>query len=164
MSLFLQWYPLCFTWLILIFKNNIMNLVKTNNLFFPHLMNDLLGPDWFGGSETRNSGLPAVNIRTEQERFVLELAVPGATKSDFEIAVDEKVLTISSEVKKDSESETGDYTRKEFSFSAFSRSFTLPDTVDDKKIEASYKAGILRVTLPKLEEALPEPKRRISIG
>ncbi|TXN35080.1 Hsp20/alpha crystallin family protein [Flagellimonas hymeniacidonis] len=141
-----------------------MSIVKRNNLFFPTLMNDLMKPDWFGGMENWNTDLPAVNIKDNSEGFVLELAVPGGKKDDFKVEVDNDLLTISSEVKTESKEEKENYTRREFAFSSFKRAFTLPETVDGTKIDASYENGILKLSLPKKEEALPKPKRLITIG
>lgn len=141
-----------------------MSLVKRNNLFFPSLMNDFMGPDWFGGTEKWNTSVPAVNIKDNEKGFELELAVPGLKKDDFTVEVDNDVLTISSEIKSENEETKENYTRKEFSFSSFKRAFTLPETVDGSKIDAKYEDGILKLTLPKKQEALPKPKRLISIG
>ena len=141
-----------------------MSLVKRNNLFFPSLMNEFMGPDWFGGTDKWNTSVPAVNIKDNEEDFELELAVPGVKKDDFTVEVDNDVLTISSEMKSENEDVKGNYTRKEFSYSSFKRAFTLPDTVDGSKIDAKYEDGILKLTLPKKQEALPKPKRMISIG
>ncbi len=141
-----------------------MSLVKRNNLFFPSLMNDFMGPDWFGGTEKWNTAVPAVNIKDNEKGFELELAVPGLKKDDFTVEVDNDVLTISSEIKTENEETKENYTRKEFSFSSFKRAFTLPETVDGSKIDAKYEDGILKLTLPKKQEALPKPKRLISIG
>ena len=140
-----------------------MSLVKRNNLFFPSLMNDVMGPDWFGGTDKWNTSVPAVNIKDNEENFELELAVPGVKKDDFTVEVDNDVLTISSEMKSENEETKDNYTRKEFSYSSFRRAFTLPETVDGSKIDAKYEDGILRLTLPKKQEALPKPKRLISI-
>lgn len=141
-----------------------MSIVKRNNLFFPSLMHDFLRPDWFGGTENWNTTVPAVNIKDNTEGFELELAVPGAKKEDFKIEVDSDILTISREIKSESTKEAENYTRREFSYASFNRAFTLPETVDGSKIDAKYEDGVLRLTLPKKEEALPEPKRLISIG
>ncbi|UII75186.1 Hsp20/alpha crystallin family protein [Flagellimonas sp. HMM57] len=141
-----------------------MSIVKRNNVFFPSLMNDVFGPDWFGGIENQKTFVPSVNIKDNTEAFELELAFPGFKKEDFKVEVDNDVLTISSEVKSENEEVKDNYTRKEFSFSSFKRAFTLPETVDGNKIDASYEDGILKLTLPKKEEALPRPKRLISIG
>jgi len=127
-------------------------------------MEDFFGPDWFGGTSNAVNTLPAVNIKENEKGFELELAIPGQKRDDFNIEVDEQVLTISMETRTEDEQVTDNYTRKEFSFSSFNRSFTLPETVDESKIDASYREGILRIILPKKEEALPKPKRLISIG
>ncbi|MEO2051364.1 Hsp20/alpha crystallin family protein [Flagellimonas beolgyonensis] len=141
-----------------------MSIVKRNNLFFPSLMNEFMGPDWFGGTEKWNTSVPAVNIKDNTENFELELAVPGMKKDDFSVEIDNDVLTISSEVQTENEENKDNYTRKEFSFTSFKRAFTLPDTVDGAKIDAKYEDGILRLTLPKKQEALPKPKRMIEIA
>ena len=140
-----------------------MSIVKRNNLLFPSLMNEFFKPDWFGGMETLNSTVPAVNIKENEKDFELELAIPGFKKDDFNIEIDENILTISSQ--NGSENETGgnNYTRREFSYAEFKRVFTLPDTIDEAKINANYQSGILRLSLPKREEALPKPKRMIAI-
>ncbi|WP_299486019.1 Hsp20/alpha crystallin family protein [uncultured Allomuricauda sp.] len=141
-----------------------MSLVKRNNLFFPSIMDEFLNPDWFGGVDNWKTSAPAVNIKDNTEGFELELAVPGGKKKDFKIEVENDILTISSEVKsKDTETKEN-YTRKEFTYASFKRAFTLPETVDGSKIDAKYEDGILKVALPKKEEALPEPKRLITIG
>lgn len=140
-----------------------MSIVRRNSLLLPSLMNDVFKPDWFGGLENYNNTFPAVNIRENEKDFELELAIPGQKKEDFNIEVDNNVLTISMESKNEDEVKEENYTRKEFSYTSFRRSFTLPKTVNDEKINASYEAGILRFTLPKREEALPKPKRLIEI-
>ncbi|MDT0608249.1 Hsp20/alpha crystallin family protein [Croceitalea rosinachiae] len=140
-----------------------MSLVKRNNLIFPSLMNDIFNPDWFGGMENRNGNLPAVNIIENDNDFVLELSAPGFKKDNFNIELDNDVLTISSEVKTESEAKQEKFTRREFSYTSFKRAFTLPETVDGGKINATYENGILKVVVPKKEEALPKPKRLIDI-
>ncbi len=139
-------------------------LVKRNNMLFPSLMNELFKPDWFGGTENFNTDLPAVNIKEGEKDFELELSVPGRKKEDFNVEVDKDILTVSYEVKHDEKTEEVNYTRREFSHSAFKRSFTLPETIDVDKIDAKYEDGILRVVLPKKEEALPKPKRMIELS
>lgn len=108
--------------------------------------------------------LPSVNVRENDDEYIVEMAAPGMKKSDFNIEVDNNVLTISSEVKNEHE-QSDAYSRKEFSYQSFQRSFTLNnDVVDDAKIKATYKDGILSVTLPKKEEAKPKPARTIKIS
>lgn len=140
-----------------------MSIVRRNNLLFPSLMNDIFKPDWFGGMENLNTNVPAVNIKENEVNFELELAIPGYKKVDFKVEIDDNVLTISSEAKSENGTKEGNYTRREFSFSSFKRAFTLPETIDEAKINANYEDGILRFSLPKKEEALPKPKRFIEI-
>lgn len=141
-----------------------MSIVKRNNLVFPSLMDEILKPDWFGGLENYKSTFPPVNIQETETGFELELSVPGRKKEDFNVEIDEHILTITSEAKKEEEVKGENYTRKEFSYSSFKRAFTLPETVNEEGIKASYENGILSFTLPKKEEALPKPKRLIEIG
>ncbi len=141
-----------------------MSIVDRNNLFFPTLLNDFMGPDWLGGSQRPQFSVPKVNIKDNVEGFELELAVPGMKKEDFTVEVDKDVLTISSESKTESKEKKDNYTRREFVHSSFKRAFTLPDSVDGSKIDAKYEDGILKLVLPKKQEALPKPKRLISIG
>lgn len=108
--------------------------------------------------------LPAVNIKENADEFFLEIAVPGKKKSDFNIYVDNKILSISSETKEEQEHKEENYTRREFGYSSFKRTFTLPDTIESDKISAQYKDGILTVHLPKKEEAKDKPAKRISIS
>jgi len=147
-----------------------MNLVKRNNSsnsnFFPSIMEELFRPDWMGGIQNGNANLavPPVNIRETDTQFEVELSAPGKTKEDFNIEIDNDLLTISSETKTENTTEEGKFTRREFSHSAFRRSFTLPESVKEDDIKASYENGILKISLPKREEALPKPKRMIDIS
>jgi HSP20 family protein len=137
-----------------------MNLVKRQKPVFTSLIDDLfLNQDW----SQINTTVPAANIIEADDHFNIELAAPGKKKSDFKIELDEGVLIISSETETKSTEKEGSFTRKEFGYSAFKRSFNIPDTVVADKISANYKEGILTVSLPKKEEALPQPKKLISI-
>ncbi len=141
-----------------------MSIATRNKLMFPTLMNEFFKPDWLGGLENSEATLPAVNIKEDEKAFHLELAIPGKSKEDFNVEVDKDVLTISMETKTEDEKTEENYTRREFSYTSFKRSFTLPETVNSEKIKASYKEGILSFELPKKDEALPKPKRMIEIG
>ncbi|MGJ8735657.1 Hsp20/alpha crystallin family protein [Zobellia laminariae] len=140
-----------------------MSVVKRNNLAFPSLMNEIFKPDWFGGMENTSGNSPAVNIKDNEKSFDLELIVPGRKKEDFNIEVDNELLTISSEFKNEEEVKEENYTRREFRFSSFKRAFTLPESINVDAIKADYVDGILKVELPKKEEALPKPKRLIEL-
>ncbi|MGB2164381.1 MAG: Hsp20/alpha crystallin family protein [Flavobacteriaceae bacterium] len=137
-----------------------MNLIKRQNPVFTSLIDDLfINQDWNHISAT----VPAANIIEADDHFDIELAAPGKKKSDFTIELDEGVLTISSETETKSTEKEGSFTRKEFGYSSFKRSFNIPETVSADKISANYKEGILTVSLPKKAEALPQPKKLISI-
>lgn len=135
---------------------------------FTRLFGDLFDRemfDWnnFNYSDT-NTTLPAVNIKDTPEHFVVEVAVPGMDKKDFKINLKDNVLTISSERKEEEEKKEGNYTRREYSYQSFCRSFTLPDNiVDSDKISAKYENGELLITIPKREEAKPKGPRMIDI-
>ena len=150
-----------------------MNITKKNgNLFntFPILFNDFFTRDMYDWNQSNfsNSGttVPAVNIKETKETFEVELAAPGMKKDDFKIHLDGNLLTISSETNSRFEEQEGsNYSRKEFSYQSFQRSFTLPkDVVDSDKINAKYEGGVLNLTIPKREEAKQKPPRLIQIS
>lgn len=143
-----------------------MTLIKRNPaLNFPSIFEEFLKPDFFGGMQNFTGNVPAVNILENDTNFMVELAAPGLKKEDFVVEVDQQVLTISAEVKNEvnETSENGKYSRREFSYQSFKRSFNLPETVNEEQIAASYENGVLKVMLPKKEEVLPKPKKLISI-
>ncbi|HLT32789.1 MAG TPA: Hsp20/alpha crystallin family protein [Aquaticitalea sp.] len=108
--------------------------------------------------------LPAVNIKENKDEYFLEIAVPGMKKSDFNIDVDNKTLSISSERSEEHVDTEENYTRREFGYSSFKRTFALPETVESDNIKANYNDGILTVHLPKREEAKEKPAKRIDIS
>lgn len=124
---------------------------------FPTVFEDLFKPwsDWFdnGNFLARVMKMPAVNVTDNKDNYLISLAVPGLKKEDFKIDVEGNTLTISSEKEENKEEKDGKYTRKEYNYSSFSRSFTLPGEVVNEKIDAVYQDGVLKVTLPKNEEA-----------
>jgi HSP20 family protein len=107
---------------------------------------------------------PSANIKETPEGFELEIAAPGLTKEDFKINLENAVLTISAELEDEKREEGKNYTRKEFYYGSFSRSFTLPKSVDTEKIKAGYNQGILQIELPKKTEAKLEHKKEIRIS
>ena len=147
-----------------------MSLIKRNEAnWLPSVFDDMFKTDWLGGTTNVNSigtSIPAVNIQESDENFTVAVAAPGKTKEAFNIELDNDVLTISSEEKKETETkgQKARFTRKEFSYSNFKRAFSLPETVDNEKISASYNDGVLEILLPKKEEAKVQPKRMIEIG
>lgn len=147
-----------------------MSLIKRNEAnWLPSVFDDMFKADWLGGTTNVNSigtSIPAVNIQESDENFIVAVAAPGKTKEDFNIELDNDVLTISSEEKKESETteKNGRFTRKEFNYSNFKRAFSLPETVDSEKISAAYNNGVLEIMLPKKEEAKVQAKRMIEIS
>lgn len=149
-----------------------MSIVKRNNFFpdMPGLFNDFFTRDlwdWgLGNNSTTNTSIPAVNIRETNDNYEVEVAAPGMTKNDFRIQLEGNMLTISSERKNEHEdNENGWFTRREFSYQSFQRTFMLPkDVVDADKIQAKYENGLLRLLIPKKEEAKQRPPKMIQIG
>lgn len=144
-----------------------MSLVRFSNpmpsLFDRFLENDLF--DWSNRNYSNtNTTLPAVNIKEDEDGFEVEMSAPGLDKKDFKVELNNNVLTISSEKKTENETKEGEqFTRREFSYQSFSRSFTLPETVESEKIKAKYENGILKLNIPKKEEAKPKPVKQIEI-
>jgi len=132
--------------------------------FRPFYMPSFFDDDFFPVLNTRTSSMPAVNIREDEKRFTLDLAVPGIDKKELKIDINEDVLTISSETKNESEESRDGYKRKEFSYSSFCRSFQIPENINKDKIEANYKDGVLSVTLPKAEEEKHKISRQVKIS
>ncbi|PHK97731.1 heat-shock protein [Neolewinella marina] len=136
-------------------------------------MSRFLDDDWNNLFDWRNRNfssttttLPSVNVRETGDEFIVEMAAPGMKKEDFSIELHNNVLTIRSEVRNEKEEEeAGKYSRREFSYQSFQRSFNLNNqVVNDQEIEATYEDGILRLVLPKQEEAREKPPRQISIN
>jgi HSP20 family protein len=107
----------------------------------------------------RKETLPAINIKENDENFEIEVAAPGYQKKDFKIDVQNGVLNISAETSERKTEEEDNYTRKEFSYSAFNRSFTLPDSVNEENVHARYENGLLFLKLKKAE--VKQPKKNM---
>jgi len=111
-----------------------------------------------------NTTLPSLNIKENKDFFFVEVAAPGFEKSDFKIELNNDLLTVSSEKKLNNEVKEGErITKQEFSYQSFSRSFTLPELVDEEKISAKYENGILAISIPKKEAAKPKSPKLIDI-
>ena len=152
-----------------------MSLIKRNKSLLPSFSRFWDDDDFFnrslanwGFSNYSDSGttLPAVNIRETENSYEVEMAAPGMKKEDFKIELDNNVLTISSEKTEEHEdSEKEKYSRREFSYQSFQRSFNLPkEVVDEEKIEAHYREGVLHLIIPKREKAKQKPPRKIQIA
>jgi HSP20 family protein len=119
-------------------------------------------PRWGNGF---GSKVPAANVKENDSEYTIDLAAPGMKRDDFHIDIENGILSISSEKKEESEEKSEHFTRKEFSYSSFSRSFRLPESVNDEKINAKYDNGVLKIHLPKKEEAKKlSKKKEIKIG
>jgi len=121
-------------------------------------------PSVFTSNFNTGISLPKVNIKETADDFRVEMAVPGLKKSDFQLDLEDQILSISSEIKEENEYDEENYTRREFGYSSFKRTFTLPESVNDEKIKANYQDGILTILLPKKEEAKQKPARTIKIS
>ncbi|MDX5482244.1 MAG: Hsp20/alpha crystallin family protein [Hymenobacteraceae bacterium] len=108
------------------------------------------------------ASMPATNIRENEHDYSIEVAAPGMKKEDFNIDVDDHVLTISSQKEEDKTEEKENYTRREYNYSSFSRSFRLPESVKEDSIKARYEDGVLKLTVPKMKEQ-ERPKKKINI-
>ncbi|MGK7389918.1 MAG: Hsp20/alpha crystallin family protein [Candidatus Cyclobacteriaceae bacterium M2_1C_046] len=130
----------------------------------PSIFDDIFNPSFFEEADYAGDRptMPSVNISETENDFKLEVAAPGMKKEDFNIVVNDNVLTISSEKTRE-EREEEKFTRREFSYEAFQRRFTLPKTVDEENINASYKDGVLEISIPKKEEAKRKSPRQIDI-
>ena len=142
-----------------------MSLVKRTD--WPHgnsLLADLFDNDRFFASPWLSGrNMPAVNIKENERNYEVELAVPGYNKKDFEISIDNGVLTVSGEKSEETEKKEDNYTRREFGFSSFSRSFNLPTNINEENIDAKYADGVLKLTIAKREESNGKSRKQISI-
>jgi len=130
------------------------------------LANDFFKTNFLDGllDSESNFSKPAVNIAEKADNYTIEVAAPGFSKNDFKINVENNVLTISSSKETKNEGKEDNYTRKEFSYASFSRSFSLPESTETENISASYTNGILYVSVPKKEEAKVKQAREIAIA
>lgn len=137
-----------------------------NKRFLPSFTDDFFGNDFLSGffDSSVNRTIPEVNVLENNDAFMIEVAAPGLEKKDFKIDLNNKVLSISSERETKKIDEKEKYIRREFSYSSFQRSFSLPDSVDQEKIKANHKDGILTIEIPKREEAKEKPVREIRIS
>jgi HSP20 family protein len=141
-------------------------LARINRSNVPAYWDDFFNDSFFNGTSPagyKNTS-PAVNILESNELFRIEVAAPGITREDFNINLEDDILTISSEQKEEKEENDRRYLLREFSYNAFKRSFKLTETIDAENIKASYDSGILTIELPKKEEALPKAPRQIEVA
>ena len=148
-----------------------MSLIRRNNLlpsmglFDDFWTRDLM--NWgLGNNSNTNTTIPAVNVKETADHFEVEMAAPGMKKEDFRIELNGNQLTISSERSEQNEEKNEDfYSKREFSYQSFQRTFQLPkDVVDSDNIAAHYENGVLKMLIPKKEEAKKKAPRQIQIS
>ena len=144
--------------------------VKRNGFVnFPSLFDDFFSRDaWNSGMDIDTWGgatVPAVNIRETNDHYEVEMAAPGMKKEDFSVELDGNMLTITSQKESQQEDKEGDkFSRREFSHQSFTRRFQLPkEVVDDERIEAKYTDGVLKLVIPRKEEAKQKPRKMIDV-
>jgi HSP20 family protein len=131
----------------------------------PAFFDDFFKPwnEWFDNGKRLWPTVPSVNITENKDNYEVAVAVPGMKKDDFKIDVEGNMLTISSEKEETKEEKDKKYTRKEYNYSSFSRSFTIPDEVNKEKIDAKYEDGVLRLVLPRKEEVKKSTAKQIAV-
>ena len=131
------------------------NTLTKRTSMLPSFVDDFFKPwnDWLNNGFEKTLSVPAVNITENDGRYNVSVAAPGMKKDDFKINLDGNVLTISAEKEETTEEKDKQYNRREYNYSSFSRSFTLPEEVKQDKIEAKYEDGVLNLVLPKNETA-----------
>ena len=146
-----------------------MTLVKFKRPRLPWydtMFTDLLGTDRLLTNDLflENKWVPAMNVKETDDHFELEIAAPGFNKKDFDVSIDNGLLTIQAENKEEMEKKEENYTRREFNYNSFYRSFTLPENVNEEEmIDATYKRGILKLVLNKLHKDEITHKRVIEV-
>ena len=146
-----------------------MTQIKTNRNgnYFP-VLSEIFDNELFPSNKwierEFNQASPAVNIIENSKEFNIEFAVPGFKKNDFKINLEENVLTVNAEKVYEKNDKHERFTRKEFHYNSFSRSFTLPNTINAESIDAKYNDGILRLNIPKKGELKNIPKKEIKIA
>lgn len=138
-----------------------------NKRFLPSFDDDVFGKDFMRDffNWEDNPSVPDVNVKESKDHYTIEVAAPGMDKKDFDVNVQNNMLVISSE--KEAKNEEGgdeeNYVRREFSYTSFQRSFSIPETVDAENIKAKYENGVLYVELPKKKEAVEKASKQIKI-
>ncbi len=140
--------------------------VLRTRTYLPDFMDSFFGKNFLltGFDDSHNRTQPAANIRENDKDFEIDLAAPGLLKEDFSLELKNDILVISAKKESKNEEKNGNFTRKEFEYSSFCRSFSLPETVDTEKIMASYTDGVLKVNLPKREDSKSKLNREIKVS
>jgi HSP20 family protein len=142
-----------------------MALIRSSNwpTFRGSLLSDFFDDDRFSSPWSKSSNLPAVNVRETDKAFEVEVAAPGFNKKDFNISVDNGLLTVSAERREETEKKDDNYTRREFGYESFSRAFNLPANTNEEDISAKYEEGILKLSIAKKNQTESKFKKAIEI-
>ena len=140
-----------------------MKIIRKTTPWFPSLFDEFFTRDFGIDLAPKTPQTPAVNITEKENAFHLELVAPGKEKKDFDVELEEDILSISTNSDSGTVEDNTQFTRREFDYASFNRSFRIPETIDTKNIKANYKNGLLSIVLPKRKEAIPEPKKQIEI-
>jgi HSP20 family protein len=144
-------------------NNGTLTVKRTEAL--PTLFDDFFKPwrEWFDNGWERVASTPAVNVTEDNQSFKIKMAAPGLKKDDFKIDIDGNLITISAERSSRKEEKEERYTRNEYNYTSFSRTFTLPENIKTDKIEAQYESGELTLLLPKVSEMKTGTHKKIDI-
>ena len=136
-----------------------------SSLLRPSLLEDVMKPwnEWVDEKWPFSNQTPAVNVKETEKNYEITLAAPGLQKSDFTIDVNGSMITVSAEQDEKKEEKDESFTRREYSYSSFCRSFSLPEDIVQEKIDANYVNGELKLLLPKKEEAKKTVPQKISV-
>jgi HSP20 family protein len=134
--------------------------------FNPSVFDDFFKPwnEWFSDRKGVISTVPAVNVTESDGKYQVMLAAPGLKKEDFHIDIDGNLITISAETKSEKEEKEEQFTRKEYNYTSFSRTFTLPENINKESVEAKYENGELKLVLPKKGGVQTPAKQEIKIN
>jgi HSP20 family protein len=141
-------------------------LARVNRNYVPAYWDDFFNDRFFNQlkSTTCSGNTPAVNISEDEKGFTIEVAAPGIARKDFNIEIENELLTISTEQKENREEKKQNFLRREFNYHTFKRSFQLPETIDQDRIVATHEAGVLTLSLPKKEEEVQKAPRQIKVN
>lgn len=140
-------------------------LARINRSYVPAYWDDFFNDSFFNKLNGKNGhgNSAAVNVYEDDKAYTIEVAAPGISREDFNLEIENDVLTISTEQKESKEDKDRNFLRREFNYHSFKRSFELPESVDQEKIHARHEAGILLLSLPKKEEMVQKAPRQIEV-
>jgi len=140
-------------------------LARINRSYVPAYWDDFFNDKFFNQLKSTDSkgNRPAVNVSEDEKGYTIQVAVPGIAKDDFNLEIESDVLTISTEQKENKDEQKQNFLRREFNYQSFKRSFQLPETIDQEQIKANCDAGILTLSLPKMEEEIQKAPRQIEV-